>query len=208
MRKHYSHNEDYFEVIDTEPKAYWLGFMAADGCVRNCSHSKWIFSINQAVKDVHHIQKFKEAIEATNPIYYQNKTNSAVRLRINSKKTCLDLIDKGIVPNKSLILEPPKNVLQNLIRHWIRGYFDGDGCISIRPKRKGRKRVTILGTNEVCEFISSQIPFNTPISKFQNIYRVRINREKAIQWVYQYFYLDSTVFLERKHIKFCDEEGK
>lgn len=64
---------------------------------------------------------------------------------------CNDLISHGCVPNKSLILKPPK-IDNELINHFIRGYFDGDGCVSFNSKTKVYA-VCILGTKEILEYI-------------------------------------------------------
>src|SRR5690606_8445162 len=68
------------------------------------------------------------------------KKRRYVRLNLNSKKMYNDLLDKGITPRKSLTLKPPKNVPKDLVRHWIRGYFDGDGSVHIYNDKRDKHK--------------------------------------------------------------------
>ena len=205
----YSLNEDFFEIIDTEEKAYWLGFIAADGNI-NSNRRQVIFSL--AIKDKKMVEKFKEALESTNPIhYYSRKINGRIsekaRLIIRSKKLCNDLINKGVVPRKSLILKPPKNVPNHLVRHWVRGYFDGDGSVYFRKiKRNGsrRKRVSISGTEEVMRFIQKKLGLghihdSRPRAQ---VHSFRIGSQTDVEKFADYIYQDATVHLERKKLIF------
>ena len=90
-----------FEKIDTEEKAYWLGFLYADGNVSN--HENKIELI-LAEKDVGHLEKFKRFLNIKNKICYREATK-AYRISFRSEKCKQDLIDKGCIPNKSLILK-------------------------------------------------------------------------------------------------------
>jgi len=207
----YSLNEDFFEIIDTEEKAYWLGFIAADGDI--CS-GRPRMGLALAIKDKERVELFRDHIEATNPIYYREtkrngKSHGNVGIRIRSKKLCKDLIDKGVVPRKSLILKPPKNVPENLIHHWIRGYFDGDGCVDYYGKvRKcdGKRllRVRITSTKEVLEFIqkkfgSGHIYDRRPRSQ---VHTFRIGSQGDVRGFANFIYRDATVYLERKKLIF------
>ena len=117
-----------FEKIDTEEKAYWLGFLYADGCVGSKEDK---IELGLAEKDLKHIEKFRDFMGINNKISYRKDTKS-YRISFRSQKCKLDLINKGCVPKKSLILTFPneEQVPSNLLRHFIRGYFDGDGWFS------------------------------------------------------------------------------
>jgi len=198
MSSRYYHNDDYFNRIDNEEKSYWLGYIAADGNVHNFKgHLR--FTLTVASKDLDHLMKFKSHINAENP--FQKYKSGARSLVLCSDKLCNSLIDKGITERKTFVLKPPNKVPDDLIRHWIRGYFDGDGCINLRKDGINR-RIHISGTKEVCEFINSNIPFYCSIKKNKGIYCIRVNQQKAVRWTYNYFYLDSNVFMERKYEKF------
>ena len=135
----------------------------------------------------------------------------------------LDLINKGCVPKKSLILKfPTENVVpNNLIRHFIRGYFDGDGCVFFRTYKVLDKRVNkkidsknytlnFVGTKEfllkIKTILSSELQTNKDIEirpkgkSYQLSYGGSTNFIK----IFEYLYSDSTVFLYRKVNKFID----
>lgn len=107
--KKYPLNDFYFSKIDTEEKAYWLGFIAADGCVferPNCG-STLSFSLN--IKDRGHLEKFLKDIKSSALI--KEKSGSGygentliASLTINSTQLVNDLKKYGIVPKKSLVL--------------------------------------------------------------------------------------------------------
>ena len=92
-------NENYFESIDTEHKAYWLGFMLADGCV-NKSRDRIELSLKE--EDYDHLVKFKNDLNSGHKIGKKIKTiNDKVyisyRLGFNSKKMKKDLINYRLI---------------------------------------------------------------------------------------------------------------
>lgn len=206
-RKKYICNEDYFEIIDTEEKGYWVGFLAADGSV---SSKKNVISLGLHSKDRGIIEKFKKALEATNLIDDRigrkrsgYKTISRIsRLRIRSAKMKEDLINKGVVPRKSLILEPPKNIPKRFYRDWVRGYFDGDGSVWIN---RGKYPVVgITGTKEVLEFIREAIGCYSSIRRRGNVYTYRLKARKKVERFFHVLYDNSTLYMERKYSRFIE----
>lgn len=150
-------NYDIFEKIDSPEKAYWLGFLAADGCNYRRKQNA-IISLNISAKDKEHLLKFKEfcqldqeITEFVTSVGFSNNTPMC-RLQIYSSKMSDDLTDKGIVPKKSLILEPP-NINEQYYLPFILGYFDGDG--SIFKTKEGLYRINIQGTKEILLWINS-----------------------------------------------------
>lgn len=135
----YFFDENTFKDIDSEWKAYFLGFMFADGCIRKDGN---IAKISISKKDEEIIEYFakklgrdKIKITVDKPKKYKNRNNGEkINLLLCSKKLCSDLMNKGCTPQKSLTLDWPKNVPEHLINHFIRGYFDGDGSISKNGK--------------------------------------------------------------------------
>lgn len=130
----YFHDFDFFENIDTEEKAYWLGLMFADGYIVNHEnrYGEDSFGLTLAEDSLDSIEKFKKSLHATNPILYDNSKSIGqplAKIVLTSQKTVNDLIDKGCVKQKSLILQPPKKVPEKLLSHFIRGFFDGDGSL-------------------------------------------------------------------------------
>lgn len=126
--------EDYFNKIDTEEKAYFLGLLMADGNVATSNNRSWRFSIALASEDKYILKKLRKAINPSETIKLQkimpvnSRCMEQTRICVYSNKLSYDLINLGCVPNKSLILKFPNNLIKDeLIPHFIRGYFDGDG---------------------------------------------------------------------------------
>lgn len=134
----YSYNEDYFKKIDTAEKAYWLGFLYADGCITRYYRNEKLKSMSLELtlqdEDCEHLVKFQNALESNVPIQHKvvNKKYKSDRIVINCTSMCRDLIKLGCTPTKSLILEFPRSDIlpEKYLRDFIRGYFDGDGGVS------------------------------------------------------------------------------
>ena len=109
-------NHNTFEIIDTEEKAYWLGFLYADGCI---SKNQNIIQIALKRADKTHLEKFREFIGNTNNKITYSKNTKSYRFCFNSKKIKQDLIKLGCIPAKSLTLKFPteKQIPKDLIRH-------------------------------------------------------------------------------------------
>lgn len=113
--KKFQFNENFFETIDSEPKAYWLGFLFADGYILTNSNS---FGLSLSTKDISHMEKFLKDISSNHKIniYRNNSNREYCRIRLYSKKTKEDLIKIGCVENKTLILCFPK-IREDLLPH-------------------------------------------------------------------------------------------
>lgn len=209
----YYHNENFFEVIDTEEKAYWLGFMFADGYITNMQNrygqDQFGLSLSQVDEEVLH--KFKKSIEATNPILtYPRKDNNShpmCRIQMVSQKTVDDLIDKGCIKQKSLILKPPKKVPEKLINHFIRGFFDGDGCITKTYNKTYNKYiygVNFTSTLEMCEWLKSIFGFGSVLKekRRENTYYFAFGGNNQLKIFYDFLYKNSTIWMDRKYNRF------
>lgn len=206
--------ERYFEIIDTEDKAYWLGFLYADGCVSNDLH---YLTIDLSTTDIEHIEKFKNEINAHQKISISSTTDgiSHARLHIGCKIMCNDLVKKGCVPRKSLVLTfPSEDILpRHLVPHFIRGYFDGDGGLSTfyahrkdRPNPQFHCELSFLGTTDMLEHIKSYINMDSEkIYKVGNIYKFRVQTKQKIIQICEYLYKDSHCYLERKYNKYITQ---
>jgi hypothetical protein len=207
----YNCNEDYFEKIDTNEKAYWLGLLFADGYVRkrkqcNGRHKQGgIVGISLKSGDEYLLEKLIIDLESTYKLTKQIKDGFlSYKLEVNSSKMANDLINLGCVPNKSLILMPP-NLSDKFVPHFIRGYFDGDGSIG---KYGGRLKFTLLGTNEllvwILNFFKNKGMKKTPkIGKKKNIHSIQVNSKLDIDLIENILYTSSNdYYLKRKKEKF------
>lgn len=209
----YSVNEKYFENIDNREKAYWLGFIAADGCVCHTGgHEKGskvlVFNLNE--RDKEHLEKFLIAIGSeaqikTKPGVGYGEGTVMVSLEINSKKIVEDLNKFGITERKSLTLQPP-NIDPQFYIDWIRGYFDGDGSIMPRISN-GNGQISFEGTKEVLDFIQDCLRPDKRIKlqqgkKKNNHYSFSYGGTYSVFEILKKFYnKDVPVYLNRKYEK-------
>ena len=128
-------DKNYFKCIDDERKAYILGFFYADGYNSNRQ-----ISFDQLDQDKDILEQIKLAFNSDNDIFSYEKTNGKImrRLTFSSVDLCKQLSELGGIKNKSLTLKFPDNSIipEYLIHHFIRGYFDGDGCIWNGKRKK------------------------------------------------------------------------
>lgn len=127
-------DEAFFASIDTPEKAYWLGFIAADGYVKRHSGGGLVLQIKLSRKDESHLNLFKTQILSEHRITRGFSTSNITgrtyqwsSLRIVRKSIVTDIWRHGVTANKSADLRLP-GLPEPLLVHFIRGYFDGDGC--------------------------------------------------------------------------------
>lgn len=201
-----STRQNCFNKIETEEQAYWLGFLYADGCV---SYQDWNNQIELSLqeRDLHHLEKFRNFIGNDNTLAYREK-QKAYRYCFRSKQIKQDLIALGCVPRKSLILTFPtkEQVPDNMLKHFVRGYIDGDGCLFIASRSKTMK-IEVLGTvdflsglQERCELFQSKILAKPPTK----IHRISLGKQTTVKEICNWLYKDANVYLDRKYQKYCD----
>ena len=205
----YKLNENYFENIDSHEKAYWLGFIAADGCVYETGSGSKVLSFNLNYRDKNHLDKFLKAINSTAIIKIIDgagfgASTKIASLQINSNKMVKDLNNLGIVQRKSLILSKP-NIEEKYYYDWIRGYFDGDGSITVELSN-GNSQINFLGTKEVLDFIQ-EVLRPEKINKLhqnnlnKNTFSLTYGGKSLILQLLDKFYKDPIVYLDRKYEK-------
>jgi hypothetical protein len=235
----YSLNESFFENIDSEEKAYVLGFVYADGNNKT-QGSGLMFTLN--TEDIEILEKIKKALnsDAKISIYETSgyKLGKCAHIDFNSYKISKDLTDKGAPPNKTYKIVFPLFLEEKLIPHFIRGYFDGDGCIWNGKRKKmhvkdstcknGYKdrivhnvKFTLTSNTNFILGIQNHLIEKLGFKRTKLYYRHKDNKSIAtleysgrgnIKKLYDYMYKDATIFLERKFKKFneilCAFDGK
>ena len=205
-----------FEIIDTPEKAYWLGFIAADGCnYQRKGNATVVINISQ--KDISHLEKFKKFMNSNVNIHkftqsagFCNKEHPSEMCKIsfNSVKMSNDLADKGIVPRKSLILEPPK-IDEQYYLPFILGYFDGDGSIYLGTTGT-EYYINIVGTKEVLQWINQTMGTNQKLEQRyktdKNTYYIRCGGINKPYNFMKKLYDSCPVHLDRKYEIFCSLE--
>lgn len=145
-RKNKEQINNFFEKIDTEEKAYFLGFLFADGCVYKNQISLEIHN-----RDRYLLEKFKEILQLNSKISYRKRDNTEVCcIRISSEKMCKDLNQYGIVQNKTYITKHLPHISIEFLPHFLRGLIDGDGWISI-DKNKNYHIGFVSYSQSICE---------------------------------------------------------
>lgn len=206
MRK-YKLNECYFKEIDTENKAYWLGFITADGCVVGNK-----LTIRLKRSDKQHIMKFLHDIQSEHLIKedektIRGKTFPSCYTSVYSKKMVENLKDLEVLPNKST-REIPWSGPKHLLRHYFRGLVDGDGCISkFKTKSSPNHQwyVGLCGSPKILDSFSScvkdQIGYDSQAIRRQGrIFTLCYRGVNKPQAVAKFLYSDCSVFLERKKL--------
>lgn len=208
--KLYSCNENYFHDITTEHQAYWLGVLFADGNVSKRIETQ-SGHVTLSSKDTNWIELFKQDVNYTGKIYEEThkvfqKTISKVT--INSDTMFNDLVELGCIPKKSLVIRIPA-IPDELIRHFIRGYFDGDGTVGVYKNSSKENTYTLRssfcsGSKEFLEAVMCYLPTNNRSVKEvqnRNLYKINLSVNDSIS-LYKYLYTDSTICLQRKKDKF------
>lgn len=212
-RNRYTLDESFFDDIDNELKAYLLGYLFADGFVGNEKFNNIVFS--QKIEDGESVVLFKNAINFTGDLrkVAPSKTsfpNSKEQLVINfsSSHMAKKLRAYGLIKKEDYAKFP--KIKESLIRHFIRGYFDGDGSI-VERKSSYKNNIYyggliefIIHKNLLDSFllIFSDIKFNVSHSKTEYMLYLKTSSNKFLQFFYDYFYKDSKYFLSRKKEKF------
>lgn len=194
-------NRRLFKEIDTESKAYWLGFLSADGWV-STKENDYKIELQLAKKDRGHLEKFKSFIGLENEIRDRIVANKyyASRFSFRSSEMKNDLIAAGCTPQKTFTLKfPTENIVPTeLMRHYVRGYLDGDGWISYTGKSR---QVGLIGTEDFLMVLIEKL--NLPNLKLQSVHNGPQKRYmfsgKASKEFIILLYKDSNVYLDRKY---------
>lgn len=196
-------NENYFDIIDSEHKAYWLGFLYADGAI---SSSKNTIELSLQASDSEHLKKF--AIDlGFNEDKHIYIDDIRCRFQCTNKHLKERLIQLGCVPQKSLILKFPsfEQVPNKFLYDFLRGYIDGDGSVMMGKDHRGeytKPRLSILGTKEFIEALLEKTGW-----KIMTIQHP--SGAYSIEWYGKYvmdylnsLYSNATIYLERKYQKY------
>lgn len=212
-------NENYFQELDSKDKAYFLGFIYADGFITKRSQGQNILGLTLA--EIEPIDKFKKYIQTDKKVGYYKKSNGysdksyEYKLALISDKLVSDIEKLGVVERKTLTLTFP-DIREDLIPHFIRGYFDGDGSVFLYKDSREEYSyneylgINICGTKEFLVALTKHLPF---LEEGQCIYKEKrretncwnlkmISNIRSLE-LYHYMYKDcDDLYLSRKREKF------
>lgn len=206
-KHNFPRDEFYFSNIDSKEKAYWLGFLYADGCVHSNSNE-----ISISLKDRDHLEKFRKAIKSNNKIgeSIDRRYNSSPKIyhfSIKDKQLKSDLIKWGCVPNKSLTLTKIPNIPRDFVSHFIRGYFDGDGSLHWLNGTKNF-RISFVGTEPFLKDIQKELGLSLSLGqqKGNKSKYFQVAGRKQVPMILDYIYKDSdeNIRLTRKYKNYLD----
>lgn len=206
-RRHsiYTCDDNYFDIIDTEDKAYFLGLLYADGYHNTDNNS---ISITLQEEDVDILKTFNNMTNNTRPLRFveNNKVNknwkNCYQAMIISPHMSKILEKHGVYKAKSLILKFPNWLDESLYPHFIRGYFDGDGNIN-----KKKYSMSIVGTDAFCSYlqgwVEAKLGIETHIYVSSSLDRptrtFMITKREHSKKFFDYIYNDAHIYLKRKY---------
>lgn len=194
------HSVDYnvFDNMDNEACSYWLGFLYADGC---CSPRYSALAVNLSSKDKNHLLALKSFLKTTSPVFdcFDGKYYKS-RLSVSHPHLSSRLVELGIIAGRPNFLLCISSLQDHLIHHWIRGFFDGDGC-AVRTK----PMIIFCGKVDLMEWIRAIFTkhLNTdPCRKItehrSGLRYLTYGSRKHINLISEWMYSDSTIWLSRK----------
>ncbi len=190
----------------TEESCYWAGFLAADGNV----DSKGRIRLMLKYDDIFHLEKLKTYLKSTHAVSSNTTTYNRCSFEFTNKEMCevLDL-NFNIVPEKTLVMKFPHFIRPDMIRHFLRGYFDGDGCICESFSNKNSVTATLYTTfccgsfdfiNYIYTFVNTRLGTSGHLQDFGTgkKWQIKYNTNDSVKLL-NYMYDDCTVFLDRKY---------
>lgn len=216
----YIYNHSYFEEIDSSDKAYWLGFIAADGYIMYnpiTEEANYELGIEIDYKDKNLLKLFNKSIggnievrDRKRPSYYNpNKVAHNAFIRIYSKKVVTDLMTHGIFQNKSTSIQFI-TLSDELMPHFVRGYFDGNGSVSCDVRKKRTLACSFSsGSKDFLEGLRSFLYKNDIYSYIhqekEHCFRLHIKGIKNCTKFLDLIYRDrQNLFLRRKYNRACE----
>lgn len=227
QKPHNTQDNEYFDIIDSCEKAYWLGFITADGyVVNNMNGRNWELGIELSISDLDHLEKFKKSINSSREITIRKRTHNfkdtrysdreyeTCQVRIFSKHLVESLEQYGIVQNKTNCINFPETIPKQFVWDYIRGFYDGDGSFFeqsiITPYDKLHVYPRVSFTCKRLEFLKGlgQILNDNniyyTISKDDKCYVMFIRRQDSVTNFFDLIYQNSNcIKLDRKYNHYC-----
>jgi hypothetical protein len=213
FNKKHTYNENYFEIIDSENKAYFLGFIFADGSINIRPRKNTVeksFRINLAEIDKHILEFFKKELGHSANLHFipgkkfispENKKTytrqNQFALYISSTVFVDHLLNLGLGHRKTYMELSIPNIPDELMPHFIRGYFDGDGCSNNNSIHFTSKTKNFL--IELQNYLKTKfnLPFGSILKTKRNVYIWSFSYEKKL--FLEYLYQNSNCYLHRKY---------
>jgi len=211
----YKCDENYFNIIDCSNKAYWLGFIAADGYIQKNNKR---LTIELHIKDMSHLNNFIKDIKSNHPIkkkIIKNHYNQNNTLKKDYYYHCIvqiwgpllvkNIVKYGITNNKSLSLNFPSNIPEQFVNNFMLGYFDGDGgwTKSKRKNKNDQLLFRVIGSPPFIKTYQQILMQNCDLNKTKlqsegKACSLQYGGNKQCKRIYNYLYSNSIIYLSRK----------
>ena len=198
----YTKNPHYFDSIDSERKAYFLGLLMADGNLYGNT-----LSLTLIEPDKYLLEELAKDLECHTKLdFRESKENDiSVHNRYTLKAADITLAEsvkkQGIVPRKTGKECIPDSIPDELLRHFLRGYFDGDGTVFVSSKGK-YLRFGYYAPHNICQEILNILGFDNKVYDKESISFFLIQKREKVLQFYHYIYDDASIFMKRKKEKF------
>ncbi|CCH02010.1 hypothetical protein FAES_4010 [Fibrella aestuarina BUZ 2] len=206
-QKRYTLDESFLDVIDTEVKAYWLGFMYADGYNGEYAN-KVVLSLQARDRPI--LERFARELDTDRPLYFRkvSRGQSQFSLSFSNKHLSKRLAELGCHQAKTFTTTFPDWMPDVLLPHFIRGYIDGDGCIQSKFGADRNSRICViqaLGSTAFITRFADVIRVNCEVGgsfvdhpKSPGIIRYDVSGRLQVCRVLAWLYKDATIYLNRK----------
>ena len=205
----YTINQHYFDEINTPEKAYILGLLYTDGN-RNKREGHYQITLKLQDRDVDILYKIQQLMNYNRPLKFIEKIKehpthrNQYALIIDNKQIAVSLERWGIIPNKTEYVTFPSFLNNELIPHFLRGCWDGDGTISHNPKEQ---RTSLIGTyalvSKIKEFLEDKLHVHFTLRKagckMESIYTISLHGRLQLKTFLDYLYNNSTIHFDRKY---------
>jgi len=202
----YHYDEFFFRKIDTEDKAWVLGWFFSDGNVQKNR-------IRLGINDLEVLEKIRDRFKFNGPFHIRKESKEHRKtyiLYISSRILASDLTKLGCPPNKTFLLKFPTEemVPRHLIPAFIRGEFEGDGCCYYNKINKNYT-VSICGTRHLLEGINNFCGTHGIFSqrhpeRNKDNLDLRIFRREDVKTFLDLIYKDANFYMQRKFDKYYD----
>lgn len=205
-------NEQYFQSIDTEKQAYFLGYLMADGNITIRKNSQPAITLEIHEQDKYILDIFKGELQTSNNVCLSCKGRSTYVLRVHSSLMVTDLQKYGVIPNKTGQEQFPLSMLKDdLVHHFLRGFFDGDGWFSLSyhnnvPKFAIGFAKNIKMLTDIRNYLHEQLgitlvkvhDYNDITKGYIGYSMLIFTKRQNVLDIGKFMYTDATVFLNRK----------
>lgn len=198
-------NHKYFGEPLDEDRAYWIGFLLADGGITEKKYGQTDrVTVRLAKVDLPHLEKLASALESEHKITTLSEEGS-VQFSVSSSEIVDDLSRYKVIPRKSACHCFSDQIPDSLLRHYFRGYFDGNGGISQHSRSKWAINCA-AGDHFLIAFrdwIASHLGGHPATISFRDgIHRMAWSGTHRCREILDLMYADATVFLDRKMEKY------